>query len=187
VKPLYTVNAGEYLVGSHIEKKYRKQKWNIWFPAKDTGIDLLLTDSKNRKAVSLQVKFSKDFTPTHGTPIEKDRLLAAGWWTPDLRKIEKSDADFWIFVLPSFMEKQTSFIILPPKKLVERFTAIFPGIRQGKRVQSYFHVTKTKRCWEARGLSKSANESVALDKFSDENRDSTEFLDAWEQIETKLN
>ncbi len=30
-------------------------------PSKDTGIDLLVTDSKNRSAVSLQVKFSKDF------------------------------------------------------------------------------------------------------------------------------
>jgi hypothetical protein len=62
MKPLFSVHAGEYLVGSHIEHRFRKV--NVWVPAKDTGIDLLVTDRSNRRSASLQVKFSKDFLVT---------------------------------------------------------------------------------------------------------------------------
>jgi hypothetical protein len=92
VKPLFTVHAGEYLVGAHIEHIF--PQWNVWLPSKDTGVDLLVTDARNRKSVSLQVKFSKDFNPTHGSPLLQSRLLAAGWWSHDARKIQKSNADF---------------------------------------------------------------------------------------------
>ena len=61
MKQLFTVHVGEYLVGEEIERTF--PRWNVWLPSKDTGVDLLVTDAKNRKAVSLQVKFSKDFTP----------------------------------------------------------------------------------------------------------------------------
>ncbi len=181
MKPLFTVHAGEYLVGAHIERTY--PRWNVWVPSKDTGIDLLVTDAGNRTAVSLQVKFSKDY-PTHRSLLVQNRLLAAGWWTHDPNKIEKSKADLWVFVLPSFVEKQTSFIILPPAELLRRFKAI-PATRK-KRIHSYLRVTKTKRCWEARGLAKADEELMALDRFSDENRCFTMFLNAWKQIETKL-
>ncbi len=182
MKPLFTVHAGEYLVGAYIERTY--PRWNVWVPSKDTGVDLLVTDTRNRKTVSLQVKFSKDFNPTHGSLLLQNRLLAAGWWTHDSSKIQKSNADFWVFVLPSFVEKETSFIILPPAELFRRFKAI-----QGtpkKRIDSYLRVTKTKRCWEARGLPNADQELIALDRFSDENRDFTVFLNAWKQIETQL-
>ncbi|MFH1349535.1 MAG: hypothetical protein ABII26_01235 [Pseudomonadota bacterium] len=174
MKPLFTVHAGEYLTGAYIERTY--PRWNVWVPSKDTGIDLLVTDTKNRKAVSLQVKFSKDFNPTHGSLLIQNRLLAAGWWTHDPKKIQKSEADFSIFVLPSFMEKETSFIILPPAELLRRFKAIHGT--EKKRIHSYLRVTKTKRCWEARGLANADQELIALDRFSDRNRDFTEFLNA---------
>jgi hypothetical protein len=182
MKPLFTVHAGEYLVGSHIERTY--PRWNVWLPSKDTGIDLLVTDAKNRKSVSLQVKFSKDFNPTHGTLLVQSRLLAAGWWTHDPKKIQESAADFWVFVLPSFVEHETSFIILPPTELLRRFKAIHGPPK--KRIHSYLRVTKTKRCWEARGLNKRDQELLALDSFADEDRNFTTFLNAWKQIENAL-
>jgi hypothetical protein len=182
VKPLFTVHAGEYLVGEHIERTYRN--WNVWVPSKDTGIDLLVTDASNRKTVSLQVKFGKDFNPTTGTPLDQNRLLSAGWWNHDTEKIKKSKADFWIFVLPSFIEKQISFIILPPKELLRRLRSIHGA--EKNHFHSYLRVTRTKRCWEARGLNRSNQELVCLDRFEDESRDFTEFLNAWKQIEVKL-
>ncbi len=182
MKPLFTVHAGEYLVGAHIERTY--PRWNVWVPSKDTGIDILVTDAKNGKAVSLQVKFSKDFNPTHGSLLIQNRLLAAGWWTHDPKKIQKSEADFWIFVLPSFVEKETSYIILPPAELFRRFKTIHGAGK--KRIHSYLRVTKTKRCWEARGLPNADQELIALDRFADKNRNFTEFLNAWKQIETRL-
>ena len=42
----------------HIEREFKK---NIWVATKDTGVDLLGTNQKNTKTISLQVKFSKDF------------------------------------------------------------------------------------------------------------------------------
>jgi hypothetical protein len=182
MRPLFTVHAGEYLVGEHIERNY--PRWNVWVPAKDTGIDLLVTDAGNRKTVSLQVKLSKDFNPTTGASLEQDRLHATGWWTHDPKKIQKSNADFWIFVIQSLVEKQTSFIILPPAELLRRFEAIHGT--GNKRIHSYLRITRTRRCWEARGLAMADRELVALDRFSNTDRDFTMFLNAWKQIETKL-
>jgi hypothetical protein len=182
MRPLFTVHAGEYLVGEHIEHTY--PRWNVWIPSKDTGIDLLVTSAKNRKAVALQVKFSKDFNPTSGSPLLQNRLLASGWWTHDPKKIQNSNADFWVFVLPSFVEKRTSFIILPPAELLRRFRAIHGS--GNKRIHSYLRVTRTKRCWETRGLANADQELVALDQFANRHRDLTVFLNAWGLIEKEL-
>jgi hypothetical protein len=181
MKPLFTVHAGEYLVGDYIDRNF--PRWRIWLPSRDTGVDLLVTDTRNRKAVSLQVKFSKDYNPMH-SPLLQSRLLAGGWWSHDTHKIRKSPADFWIFVLPSFAERETSFVILPPAELLRRFKAIHGTAK--KRIDSYLRVTKTRQCWEARGLPNADQELIALDRFTDKNRDFTVFLNAWKQIEARL-
>ena len=46
MRPLFTVHAGEFLVGQHIEGFKGK---NVWVPTKDTGVDLLVTNSANTK------------------------------------------------------------------------------------------------------------------------------------------
>jgi hypothetical protein len=182
MKPLFTVHAGEYLVGSHIETNY--PKWNVWVPSKDTGVDLLVTNPRNTKAVSLQVKFSKDFNPTHRPIFLQHKLMAGGWWTHQEKKIKDSRADFWVFVLPSFTEHETSFIIIQPDELLQRFRAI-PGM-VGKRIDSYLWVTKTGRCWEARGLTNPDQELIAFDRFNDRNRDFTSYLNGWSEIEKRM-
>ena len=182
MKPLFTVHAGEYLVGSHIEEKYRK--WNVWVPSKDTGIDLLVTDTSNQKAVSLQVKFSKDFNLTHRTPLLQHKLTSAGWWTHQEKKINTSRADFWVFVLPSFTEQKTSFIIIPPVELLRRLHAIHGKSRS--RIHSYLWVTKTGRCWESRGLSGDDQELLAFDRLTNGPRDFSRYLNAWIEIEKRM-
>jgi len=182
MKPLFTVHAGEYLVGSHVDTNY--PMWNVWVPSKDTGVDLLVTNARNTKAVSLQVKFSKDFNPTHRPILLQSKLTAAGWWTHQEKKIKNSRADFWIFVLPSFTEHETSFIIISPNELLRRFRAIHG--RSGKRIHSYLWVTKTGRCWEARGLSNPDQELIAFDRFNGRDRDFTSFLNGWSEIEKRM-
>ena len=182
MKSLFTVHAGEYLVGSYIEEHY--PKWSVWVPSKDTGIDLLATNARNTKAVSLQVKFSKDFNPTHQPFLLQNKLLAAGWWTHQDKKIKDSKADFWVFVLPSFTEHTTSFILVPPAELLRRFHAIHG--RTGEKIHSYLWVTKTGRCWESRGLTNADQEMIAFDRFSHKSRNFTEFLNAWGSIESGL-
>jgi hypothetical protein len=181
MRPLFAVHAGEYLVGSHIEQNY--PRWYVWIPSKDTGIDLLVTDSRNRRTVSLQVKFSKDFNPKQPILLQ-NKLMSVGWWTHQQEKIQKSAADIWVFVLPSFIEHKTSFIIVPPANLLRRLRAIHG--KSGKSTHSYFLVTKTKRCWETRGLSNDDQQLIAFDRFPDKQRDFSNFLNAWHQIEGQL-
>lgn len=182
MKPLFTVHAGEYLVGEYIERTY--PRWNVWVPSKDTGTDLLVTSGNNRKAVALQVKFSKDFAPSSKSPLIQHHLAAIGWWTHDPKKMMRSAADFWVLVLPSFIERKTNFIVVRPTELLRRLRAIH-GHRK-KLIQSYLVVTSRNRCWETRGLTGDDNDRVALDRFSDPHRDFTVFLNAWHQIGRKL-
>ena len=97
---------------------------------------------------------------------------------------QKSKADFWVFVLPSFIEHETSFILIPPTELLRRFRTIHGRI--GERIDSYLWVTRTERCWETRGLANADQKLIAFDCFSDKSRDLTDYLNAWEQIERRL-
>ena len=184
MKPLFTVHAGEYLVGSHIETHYKK--WNIWVPSKDTGIDLLVTYAKNTKTVSLQVKYSKDFTQDYRTSLLQNKLVASGWWSLQEKKIKESKADLWVFVLPSFIEHSISFIIIPPKELHRRLAKLRKS--ENQRLDSYLWVTKSGRCWESRGLKSADHDMIAYDRFEDSNRDFTQFLNSkgWVEVEKRL-
>ena len=50
VKPFFTIHAGEFLVVDFIDKHFRQV--NVWVPSRDTGVDLLVTDSANQKALA---------------------------------------------------------------------------------------------------------------------------------------
>ena len=85
MRPMFTVHAGEFLVGQHIEGAFKDK--NVWVPTKDVGVDLLVTNSANTKAATLQVKFSRDFLPIMrrlALPLQKE-LRSCTWfsaWTP---------------------------------------------------------------------------------------------------------
>ena len=137
MKPQFTVHAGEFLVGCEIEKRFRHV--NVWLPAKDTGIDLLISNKKNTKAVSLQVRFSRDYLVTHvRDPLVVKNLRACGWWTPTQQQIRHSCAEYWVFVLLGFF-RNTEFIIIKPTDLWNRLRAIHGGT--AKKFQTYLWVT----------------------------------------------
>jgi hypothetical protein len=182
MKSIFSVHAGEYLTGSHIEKKFRHV--NVWLPAKDTGIDLLILDRANRKTVSLQVKFSKDFLITSGNRKEQEyrnKLRASGWWSLNSPKIQQSRADYWVFVLQGFANKSTDYVVIPPRELLSRLLRIHH--RQAKIWHVYLSVTKEGGCWETRDLSNEDKLLIAKDKFSDPNRDFRKYLNAWKPVE----
>lgn len=121
MKPMFSVHPGEYLTGSHIEKEFRNV--NLWVPAKDTGIDLLVSDRANRRAVSLQVKFSKDYLVAHmqkQSPEFQRKLRACGWWTLNSGKMSKSPADYWVLVLQGFYNASVDYVVIPPQELLRR-------------------------------------------------------------------
>jgi hypothetical protein len=185
MRPLFTIHAGEVLVGQHLEHKY-KRKVNIWVPAKDTGIDLLVTDEKNKKMISLQVKFSKDhFASLTNAEIRK-KTRAYGWLTLTRKNIVKSTADYWVFVLLGFTSNSQDFVIIPPKELLKRLDAIYPGKNSRIDMYLYVSVTEKKKCWATRGLNKTEMSLIAQGQYKNDKLDFGDYLNNWSSIE-KLN
>ena len=182
MKPIFTIHAGEYLVGSFIEKHLNNCK--VWLPSKDTGIDLLVTNLRARKYVGIQVKFSKDFLVTNMSSIFREGLLACGWWTLDRDKIKKSNADFWIFVLYSFDIREPQYLIIKPKKLLSLLKAIHGNT---KKINAYFWVTKKHKCWETRELSTKEQHLIVDHSYKNSLRDFTRYLEDWDSIKKRLN
>ncbi len=183
MKPLFTIHGGEYLVACEIEHRFKAV--NVWVPSRDTGVDLLLTDQQNRRTVSLQVKFSKDYL---GTTMQDAVLLrglrACGWWTIDRDKLQASRADYWVFVLLGFERRTTDFLIVPPGDFWQRLSDIHP--QDAGRIQSYLWVAQKKKCWETRGLLREDQRGIALGEFHptgrDAQRDLSEWLNNWEPV-----
>lgn len=182
MKPLFTIHGGEYLVGSHIERTFKEV--NVWVPSRDKGIDLLVTDRKNRRARSLQVKFGKDWLVTHMKPEFREPLRACGWWTINYGKLRTSLADFWVFVLPGFKGHTTDFIIVPPTELRKRLLSIHDSPMKDKEmIQSYLWVTEDKRCWETRGLTLEKQRQIAAGNYRNAIRDLTKYLNIWSPLD----
>jgi len=171
MKSLFTIHAGEFVVGDHIERTFKYV--NLWLPTKDTGVDLLITDSKNQKTVSFQVKFSRDFLTTHLPAIFQKPLRACGWWSLNRQKIADSRADFWVFVLVGFERRSTDFVIIKPSELLARFDSIHG---KAKTIQSYLWVTEKDRCWETRGLKRQEQLAISQGQYSNKIRNFSEYL-----------
>ena len=178
MKPLFTIHAGEYLTADFIQKKFKNV--STWIPTRDTGIDLLVTNRQNRKTCSLQVKFSRDYLPTHFEPGFQQQLRACCWWTLNRKKIATSPADYWVFVLFGFNSKASDFVVIPPNELFNRLNSIHGS---GKTIQHYLWVTQNNECWETRGLKKSDQLEIVEGTFNDNDRNFTEFLNDWTAIE----
>ena len=182
MRPLFTIHAGEYLVGLHVQKSL---KLNAWIPAKDIGVDLLVTDSENLGAVSLQVKYGKDFLPEMKAELRKS-LRCFSWFTLNMAKLAASPAEFWVFVPPGFKSDNPDFVVIPTVELQRRMTEIH-GSDSGT-LQSYFCSTETDRCWEARGLGSTDKMQIADGTFKNPARDFTKYLneDGWAAVANKL-
>jgi hypothetical protein len=173
MKPLFTVHAGEYVVGSYIEKHFKRV--HVWVPSRDTGVDLLVSDSRNRRAVSLQVKFSKDFLYTRGPEFQK-HLRFCGWWTVNQKKLRTSRADLWVFVAYGLAGRPPDFVIIPPRVLWARLRSVHGS---QKTFQSYLWVTKANDCWEARGLKMDDQLRITRGTFRARRRDFSRWLNKW--------
>jgi len=180
MKSIFTIHAGEYLVGEYLEKKYKK--YNIWIPSKDTGIDLLVTNADNSKSVSLQVKYSKDFLITEGREYQ-EKLYAVGWWTLNADKIRKSKADYWVFVFHNLNKRKMQYLLISPKELLKKLKAIHP---KKKTIQTYLTVTKDMKCWETRGLKKEDLILIAYGSYKNKTRDFTKYLNVWDKALKEL-
>ena len=192
MKSLFTIHAGEYLTGAYIEEKLsnKKKSYNVWVPGRDTGVDLLVTDSNNTKLCSLQVKYTKDYYLTLGNADARFRgnLATCGWWTLDRNKILTSPADFWVLMLLPFDNKEPQFIIITPQELLQRLSNIHG---ESSKLNTYLWITndqKHPRCIETRGLKAVEKYAVFAENESPKEsaRDFSRFLNNWNPLLEKL-
>ena len=182
MRPMFTIHAGEYLVGEYIESHFRN--WNVWIPSKDTGIDLLVTDQKNQRTVSLQVKFGKDFLPGKSALMRNSSLRCLSWFTLNRAKLDSSEAEFWVFVLMGFTSDKHDFLVVPTAKLRKHMDEIHG---HQEKLQVYLTSTKSK-CWETRGLSSDAMLQIATDTYKNPMLDLSNYLNdaGWDALKAKL-
>lgn len=124
MRSIFTVHAGEFIVGEHLERTYNGL--NVWVPAKDIGIDLLVTNANNSKGASFQVKFSRDFLTTAMGPEFQTPMRVCGWFTLSPTKLQNSPARFWVFVLIGSKARSRDYVIIEPTELFNRLKAIHP-------------------------------------------------------------
>jgi hypothetical protein len=147
LKTLFTIHGGEWLVGDYIERTFKHV--NVWVPVKDTGVDLLVSDSKNKQVVSLQVKYAQ-----YRRTTDMNEWDAWGWWTLQRKKIAESvgECDYWIFALARLERIPSDFVIIKPAELLRRLDAIHSTMTKGSEdpsdpkqtVHLYLSVTKDK-------------------------------------------
>lgn len=185
MQPLFTIHAGEYLVGLHVQQHL---KLNAWIPAKDIGIDLLVTDGENRHAVSLQVKYGKDYLPDKKNRDFRPNYRCLSWFSVNRAKLDASRADFWVFVLHGFESDAADFVVIPTAELRRRMSEIHGS--GTATLQTYLSSTKKGQCWETRGLTSSdILKQGVTGTCGDPVRDFTSYLNekGWAAVAGKLN
>jgi len=180
MRPLFTVHAGEFLVGEFIEREFRSL--NVWIPSKDTGVDLLVTDEHLRaKPISLQVKLSRDYTQPEAVDALDRDAVAGGWLVISHQKLETSTASYWVIVVVSHVRKsQPEYIIIPPRELLSKLVEIH-GV--SKNYHFYPWITKSGQCLQGRGVAKGDRDAIAAGTFPLGARDLRPYRNNWKFLE----
>jgi hypothetical protein len=180
MRPIFSIHAGEYLVGNYLEAKYKKIR--LWIPSKDTDLDLLITSADCQHSISLQVKFSKDHAEKEKDKEIHSKIKSLGWWTLNRNSIKNSIADYWIMVLYRVQISSHDYVVIPPENLL----AIYDNLdRKNETIHSYLWVTDTKpnRCWETRDLKKQDKRKISQDQYKNKFRDLSFYLNNWTSVE----
>lgn len=181
MRPLFSVHAGEYLAGSYVEENLSDTR--VWIPSKDTGIDLLVTNSECTRCVPLQVKFSKDFLPGEKSEVYQSQLVVCTWFKFSRHSIEISAAQYWVLVLYPFRTADTQFLVLRPSELLKKISAHHGNKNE---YDLYFWVTAQRTCWETRGLREKERRLAMQSTIAHKSREFTEYLNAWQRVEGDL-
>lgn len=178
MKPLFTIHAGEYIFGQHIEDNFKNAR--LWIPSKDTGIDFLISDSSIQSTVSIQVKMSKTYMPFTTKNKFDEVLTAGGWFVFSYEALDKSPADIWSLVLVTpERRRKPVFINIPPKILLNRLIEIH-GIKKSYHLYPMLlKIKDEKLCLEGRGLSNREKSKLIDGQLKIAARDISKFEDNW--------
>lgn len=176
MKPIFTLHAGEFVFGEHIESNYRGIR--LWVPTKDTGIDFLITDAAGKATVSIQVKMSRDYRPSLASTEFERGLRAAGWFVFSHSALESSPADIWSIVLISHERKsQPVFVNVPPQELLACLVKT-----HGKRKSYHLYpwLFQDGRCIEGRGMKKPDKKLFISGEYETGSRDLSSYHENWD-------
>jgi hypothetical protein len=174
MKPIFTILEGEFLVGDYIGRRFG-HKYNVWVPAKDSGIDLLVTRKRGKgRSVGLQVKFSRSFD----FPEELTRhVLATSWYTLDPKKFRRSEADLWVFVFMT-LRHERYFVLIPTAELRKR---IQRSLRSTWNL--YLWAYADGACYQVRDLNLEGRLSAVRRGVKDRSRDFSQWFENWNLLE----
>lgn len=181
MRPIFTIHAGEFLFGERIEEKFPDA--DLWIPAKDKGIDFLITRPGTTRPTSVQVKMSRDYSPSAASTEFERKQIAGGWFTFSHRKIEESPAEIWSLILISRERRSKPFFInLRPTTLLNKLQAVH-GKREKYDLYPWIVKGGTRNlCIEGRGLKKDDRERLAAGNLELGSRDWTDHYDNWDDF-----
>ena len=142
----FTVHAGKYLVGTHLERTFRGCR--VWIPSKDAGIDLLLTDASCSRAVPLQVKYSRDYSDSSPVNPAFPGITRSSFLSVQRQKIED--------ITSAILDRRAPFVYLEESPALshhhtERAFEPYRGPSLcAYTYRLYFCVVGEAKCWELR-------------------------------------
>jgi len=183
VRNMWSLEPGEVNVAREIRD--RLKEFEVFFPIKDIGVDLLavknLSSSENRRIVSIQVKESGEYYTRRGQKLGYKR----GWYTLNVKKFYDyiDRVDFYIFVLyrqiphKKRTRYKTDFVIVPTSELAKRIE----HKKKGKRCHFYlsFKVEGKEGTFiDTRGITLKNQEIEEKAPF----RDYSKYLNNWDLL-----
>ena len=172
VKNFWSFNPGETLVAEELLVQLR-DKIELYFPIKDTGIDIVAITRKAKKVVTFQVKESRYY--------DKGKGFA---WHQEHKKTflrNKHRVDFYVFVIyyPGYLagtKKKDKFVIhyivVPGDEIQERIK--YKKFNKAGKYSFYFKIDGDKVFDVREPASEREKKSSAFDY--------SEFLNAWGKV-----
>src|ERR1051325_6732685 len=174
--PEYYSAPGKEVVTAHVERHFKHL--DVSWSGQDTGMNMLLTDRRDRRVVALQVETSNDVR--FGSPEYEKHLRACGYWNIDRPKLRYSHADYWVLVLQGFAARSEDYVVIvPPAELWRRLQNRFP---EYSKVKVFLWVTEDERCWDTLLLSKDDEHRIFRGEYDEPEREYTEWLNNWKPI-----
>jgi hypothetical protein len=184
IKNFWSLEAGEAMVADELQHKL--PRWEVFFPIKDVGVDLLAASGVGTNVVQVltfQVKESR------AHPRRKNDLTPpntnVNWFSIDSAKMQRfqSRVNFYVFVCSHYdfvaarKNLVPSYMIIPSRELIRRLRSYSISTSK-KRWFLYLCVEESRRCLDWRGITRK-NKDKEIERAE---RNYSSFLNNWEQV-----
>ena len=181
IRNFWSLEPGEAILAEELYERFNK-KLDLYFPLKDTGIDLLAVSKSSARVIAFQIKESRYYE-------EKNHST---WHQEDKKRLDKNKdkTDFYVFViyLPGHLAKpkkknkfEIHFVIIPIQDLLEKIKFKKPNKRN--KYNFYFSFQDNNKLIEIRERKEYREDII---KKYPEAFNYSKYLNAWNFIEKKL-